>query len=84
MGIYLSIVSSKNKKMTYSSEQIERAAKKEWTKIAGESLRIEVVSGTCYAFGSELACLRLYKAFKGNATVLYSQNLSEWFFRIGK
>ena len=40
-----------------------KKAKEEWEKIADESLEIEVIKSFIYAYGSELATLRLFKAF---------------------
>lgn len=41
---------------------IEQRAKEDWTKIAGEEIEIQFIKGFLYAFGSELATLRLFKA----------------------
>lgn len=67
--------------MKFSETQIARAAA-EWSKIAKEDVTVEQTGGTLYAFGSELACLRLFHAFRGTSTarVEYSTNLSTWFF----
>jgi hypothetical protein len=37
----------------------ERAAR-EWSQIAQQPVTVELVGGVLYAFGSELACLRLW------------------------
>ena len=60
--------------------QLAQSAQTEWSKIAKESVNVEVVCGVMYAFGSELACLRIYKAFLGKGRVEYSKNLKSWFF----
>jgi hypothetical protein len=56
----------------------------EWSEIAGESVTIEMTntSNPIYAFGSELAVLRLYRKWGGNdlCTVGYSPNLRAWYF----
>ena len=71
--------------MPLTSEQQKRV-EKDWSAIAGEPLKIQgekVRNGlNCfeiYAFGSELACLRLhYKMQKGR--VKYSTNMTSWFY----
>ena len=56
----------------------ERATK-EWSEIAGEPLEIQEVGGALYAFGSELACLRLeHKMRIGRAN--YSLTRLSWFY----
>jgi len=54
----------------------------EWEKIAKESLTIRegIEFGEFYAFGSEVACLRLYSAFRGNGRISFSENLKSWYF----
>ena len=42
---------------------IEQRAKETWEQIAKEPLEIQNIKGYLYAFGSELATLRLFKAF---------------------
>lgn len=66
--------------MATTTEKLAIAAKKHWEQIAKEPLIIDVVSGVCYAFGSEIACLRLYKAFNGMGTVNFSENMQTWYF----
>jgi hypothetical protein len=61
-----------------TEERIARVTK-EWSQLAGDSLRIEAIGGAIYAFGSELACLRLhYKMRVGE--VKFSENLQSWFY----
>ena len=62
---------------------VERA-QKEWTAIAGEEIEVEQVGGALYAFGSELATLRLLKAFRLNkyAGASWSQNLDKYYFSL--
>lgn len=58
---------------------------KEWNVLAGEKLKVQQTSGAYYAFGSELACLRLFFAYRysaAKATVAQSQNLNTWYFRL--
>jgi hypothetical protein len=67
-----------------TSERLARLAK-EWERIAGEPLKIERVGDAIYAFGSELACLRLaYQYRYGVASTIakYSVNRKSWFFRL--
>lgn len=58
--------------------------KNDWERVAKEKLEIEQVDSTIYAFGSELACLRLYHHYEGNkdTKAAYSQNLKTWYFRL--
>ncbi len=56
-----------------------------WSIIAGESVTVENIGGTYYAYGSELGCLRLYYAFRkcgDRAATEYSKNLSTFYFRL--
>lgn len=52
---------------------------REWSKIAGEELKIEKIGGVIYAFGSELGCLRLAHKMR-SFQVKYSVNLKTWYF----
>lgn len=65
------------------STKIHRAAR-EWSEIAGEPVSVEEIKGTLYAYGSELACLRLYRKWTGakNVTSGYSTNMKTWYFRV--
>lgn len=58
-----------------------------WEKIAKENLEVDQIKGTLYAYGSELATLRLFKYYnivkrniKTNAD--YSSNLRKFYFRL--
>lgn len=55
-----------------------------WEPIAEESLEIEDIKGTFYAFGSELATLRLLKTYRhtDSAAAGYSKNLKKFYFRL--
>ncbi len=56
---------------------LEKRATEEWSKLAGEPVTVEQVGGVLYAFGSELACLRLeHKMRCGRAA--WSENLKTW------
>jgi hypothetical protein len=60
-------------------------AKTEFERHAKEVLSVEEIGGTLYAFGSELACLRLLNAYRdcGDAVkAAYSENQNSWFFRL--
>jgi len=61
--------------------QIERTTQ-EYSAIAKEPVTIEFICGTLYAFGSELACLRLGNHMRANNTarVAYSTNLKTWYY----
>ena len=57
--------------------RIEERATQEWQGYAGEPIRVEEIGGVLYAFGSELACLRLeHKMRCGRAK--FSTNLNTW------
>ena len=60
--------------------ELEKAAEMEWSKVAKEVVIVKEVCGILYGFGSELACLRLYKAFQGKGHVAFSDNLCTWYF----
>ncbi len=56
-----------------------------WSKEAGEELTIEHLSGCVYAYGSEIATLRLLKYYAGSmdrAKHDFSKNLGTFFFRL--
>jgi hypothetical protein len=57
----------------------------EFSRHAGETVRVEDVSGTFYAFGSELATLRLLKVYRNcgdRADAGYSDNMESHYFRL--
>lgn len=59
--------------------ELERRAAAEWSKIAGEPVRVESIKGVLYAFGSELACLRLEHHMRcGRAN--YSTHMKTWYW----
>lgn len=78
-------------KMSYlqdhmTGERLQRIADL-WKKAAGENISIEVMEEDIYAFGSELACLRLGNYFKRGVCeteVAYSTNLQTWYFLLRK
>ena len=68
------------------TESMKLRVKTDWEKIAKEDLIIEAtgtVQDAIYAYGSELACLRLEHAFRfaDGAKADYSQTLQTWYFR---
>lgn len=67
--------------LTVTAAQLARVTK-EWSAIAGETLEIDATKSDepIWAFGSELACLRLeHKMKSGHAG--FSENLNTWFYR---
>lgn len=56
----------------------------EWEKVAKEKISVEYISGAYYAYGSELAMLRLEHHYYGNqkAKAAFSTNLTTWYFRL--
>lgn len=64
-------------------KNFEARAAKEWSGIAKEEIRCEVIGEVIYAYGSELACLRLAYAFrdsKDEPRVANFGKLSTWYF----
>ena len=60
-------------------------AKAEFEKHAKETLELKELGGAIYAFGSELACLRLFYKYKNcgdRANSGFSDNLKTWYFRL--
>jgi len=65
--------------------RLEQKAKTEFEKHAKETLVVEQIAGALYAFGSELACLRLAQAYRhcgDRAVSNYSEPRETWFFRL--
>lgn len=62
-----------------------KLAKAEFKKHAKEDLELKEIDGTIYAFGSELACLRLFYVYhtfsKYDADVSFSKPMNSWYFR---
>ena len=63
-----------------TEQQIKRV-KETWEPVSKEPLVISEIKGTIYAFGSELAVLRLYHKMK-TGRVDYSYNLASWFYAL--
>jgi len=62
----------------------ETKAAKEFSTHAKEAVNAEVISGTIYAFGSELACLRLAQTYRNTSDMRmgYSENMKTFYFSI--
>lgn len=60
---------------------------KDWSNIAKEPVKVEVINDVFYGFCSELASLRIAVKFpnqlvNGTAKNGYSENLNSWFFSL--
>ena len=66
--------------MTLTANQIARTAR-DYSKIAGEIVTVEQISGTVYVFGSELATLRLFRTMPSKRQG-YSVNLEKFYFSV--
>ena len=64
--------------MTLTANQIARTAR-DYSSIAGETVTVEQISGAIYAFGSELATLRLFRTMPTKRQG-YSANLKKFYF----
>jgi hypothetical protein len=54
-------------------------------KIAKETLELKELGGAIYAFGSELAVLRLFHQYRHSgdrAAAGFSENMKSWYFRL--
>ncbi len=61
--------------------------KSDWLQVTKEDIEVEYIKGTFYAFGSELACLRLFlhynKVVRNKKTrTEYSKNMLSWYFSL--
>ncbi len=58
----------------------------DWASMAGDQpISVEEIGGGIYAFGSELACLRLWKKYRRageRAKAGFSENKKSWYFRL--
>lgn len=55
----------------------------DWGLTAGEPIEIQQIGGAIYAFGSELATLRLFRKFNSHkAHQDYSKNMGTFYFRL--
>ena len=68
-----------------TANQLNRL-KAHWESHSKEPLKVEDIGGTFYAFGSELACLRLAYKYRYGANekikAEYSSNLKSWYFSL--
>lgn len=69
------------------SDEFLNRVEKDWKKVAKEELKIEKVKGAYYAWGSELAVLRLFhyynKSVRNKKTrANYSTNMKSWYFEL--
>jgi hypothetical protein len=56
-------------------------AEKEWKRYTGGlPIKVEVISGAIYAFGEELAVLRLFHRMKGAGRALFSKTHNSWVY----
>lgn len=73
----------KNLQELSNDERLNRH-KKEWSILAGEPVEINIYENDIYAFGSELACLRLYYKFRNcevdKIKVAFNKSIGSWFF----
>ena len=73
----------KNLQELSNDERLNRH-KKEWSILAGEPVEIKIYENDIYAFGSELACLRLYYKFRNcevdKIKVAFNKSIGSWFF----
>ena len=66
--------------MILTANQLARTAR-DYSKIAGEIVTVEQISGAIYVFGSEIATLRLFRAMPSKRQG-YSENLERFYFSI--
>lgn len=62
-----------------------KRAKVDLERIAKEVLELDQIGGAIYAFGSELACLRLFHKYRhcgDRVATGFSENLKTWYFRL--
>ncbi len=73
--------------IVFGTEHLRRAAN-DWIRVAKERVAVKAIGRTIYAFGSELAVLRLYRYYLGAHNVEARensgdhQNLGPWIFRL--
>lgn len=67
-----------------TATQLDRL-EKDWTKMAGEEVKVQQTGGAYYALGSELTCLRLFHKYHhcgDRAKASYSKDRKAWYFRL--
>lgn len=60
-------------------------ARAELERHSKEKLELKELGGAVYAFGSELACLRLFHVYRhcgDRACAGFSKNMKSWYFRL--
>ena len=71
----------------WGSDQAIKKVSGEFKRRAKEPLEVEYIKGSYYGYGSELATLRLWKAYGGGSNKKvdqgYSSNLRTFYFRLG-
>lgn len=80
----------KKKKVAEADSNLAKRLVDQWKKIAGEQVKIEMIGGAFYGFGSELATLRLYMKYSNKGKnnpgdkfdVGFSKNLKKHYFRM--
>ena len=66
-------------KVAETPQHLERF-KREYSRYAQEPVEVEEIGGVYYAFGSELAVLRLYHKMRGHGRAGYSENMKRWYY----
>ncbi len=66
--------------MELTAAQLKRT-QRDYSAIAGEPVTVEQTGSTVYAFGSELATLRLFRSMP-NKRQGYSKNLEKFYFSV--
>ena len=66
--------------MQITTSMIKRATN-DWSKIAGEPVKVQQIGSMLYAFGSELATLRLFKKMP-NKDQGFSQGENSFYFMV--
>jgi hypothetical protein len=87
MKIFLAMFLNRGKVLDMdenTKRRLETRASQEWSMLAKEPVTVEVISGHMYAFGSELATLRLFRKFHKSEGVDcgYSVNLGTHYFSL--
>lgn len=57
----------------------------DWNRVTLEPIKIEQIRGAVYAYGSELACLRLFYYYRyspDKARASFSVSLNTWYFSL--
>jgi len=72
-----------------TEEQTRRVERDMRRSAKGEAVKVERIRTTLYAYGSELACLRIFAHYLGGGIlsreglhVGYSENMGTWFFSV--